>query len=216
MAVTHVVVINVTNKDLLIPELKQKIPGGHIDEKFVLPYEIAKRYKQFLYPVAKIDPDLQEKPVTMEQAVEERRRISLIKSEKHQDTQTLVTEPQDMVVPTLDSITQQVSQSPQTVVEQTTVKRRGRPPKPKVPGEEKPKRPSGRPKKIKKVGRPTKKPQDKDKPLKNVSINPKKNQRKQTHLENIREYRQNSVSQEEKSDAVVTPEVLTNTAQSGE
>lgn len=53
----QVVVINVSNQDLRIHELRQILPAGSIDERFVLPLDIAVKYKQFLYPVAVIDPE---------------------------------------------------------------------------------------------------------------------------------------------------------------
>jgi hypothetical protein len=51
----QVVVVNVSNKDLPIPELRKIVPAGLIDEKYVLPYDVAIKYKQYLYPVGIIE-----------------------------------------------------------------------------------------------------------------------------------------------------------------
>jgi len=57
------VVVNISNRDVRIPELRQILPGGAINERFVLPYEIAIKYKQYLHPVAIIDPKKQDGPI---------------------------------------------------------------------------------------------------------------------------------------------------------
>jgi len=63
MSEKFAVVINISNKDLRIPELKKILPGGGLQERYVLPYNIAIKYKQFLHPVAIIDPDHQDEPI---------------------------------------------------------------------------------------------------------------------------------------------------------
>jgi hypothetical protein len=54
----YAVVYSTIMTDLFIPELKQKIPGLSVDKKFILPLEIALKYKKFLYPVKIIDTDM--------------------------------------------------------------------------------------------------------------------------------------------------------------
>lgn len=57
----YAVVINVSKRALRIPELRQVVPVGSLDEKYVLPYDIAIKYKQFLRPVFYIDTELEKK-----------------------------------------------------------------------------------------------------------------------------------------------------------
>jgi len=62
----QIVVINVSNQDLPIPELRQILPAGTIDERYILPYDIAIKYKKFLYPVMVIDPEYEmREPATL-------------------------------------------------------------------------------------------------------------------------------------------------------
>ena len=66
MSEKFAVVINISKTDLRIPELKQILPCGHLEERFVLPFDIAMKYKQFLHPLAVIDPNKQDEPMQQE------------------------------------------------------------------------------------------------------------------------------------------------------
>jgi len=67
----QIIVINISNRDLPIPELKQVLPAGTIDQKYVLPYDIAVKYKQFLYPIQVIDPEAEIKNVNNIETIED-------------------------------------------------------------------------------------------------------------------------------------------------